>query len=298
MLHTSTPRVVGQGRAKFQRRLGQSQEFLNSPEIRAAGRVEGAQSRLQAGSMKDLVEGEDPEAGQGEQEKLVQEEGQVLGLAAARAGEAAEEEEQASRVEETGDTPVIQELVIEQTDSESDEQEEVQEGGAEDGRGGIEQEERDKVTEERRREAREARAAAWSEELADLGGEGRVKEGQGVAQEIGLREEEPEEVLHGVVVQEGGETEGQYLEERLQDRLLEQPEGGGDQQVQREPQAEVYEHQHVEQEQVDCGEQGLPELDQPEQDLPQLEGLPALEDDTGGESDEEDDGGRATKRRR
>ena len=97
----------------------------------------------------------------------------------------------------------------------------MQEGGAEDGRGGIEQEERDKVTEEeRRREAREAQAAAWSEELADLGGEGRVKEGQGVAQEIGLREEEPEEVLHGVVAQEGGETEGQYLEEQLQDLLL------------------------------------------------------------------------------
>ena len=99
-MHTSTPRVVGQGRAKFQRRLGQSQEFLNSPEIRAAGRVEGAQSRLQAGSMKDLVEGEDPEAGQGEQEKLVQEEGQVLGLAAARAGEAGKglsEEEQRAR---------------------------------------------------------------------------------------------------------------------------------------------------------------------------------------------------------
>ena len=44
--------MVGLGRPKFQRVQGQSQEFLDSPEIRAAGRVNSAaRPRLQGTSL-------------------------------------------------------------------------------------------------------------------------------------------------------------------------------------------------------------------------------------------------------
>ena len=61
-MHTDTPRV-GRGRSKFKRRLGESQDFLDSPEIRRAGQVNAAtRPTLQVAAEGQEAAGEEVQA--------------------------------------------------------------------------------------------------------------------------------------------------------------------------------------------------------------------------------------------